>query len=355
MEFFEDNFGKVNNRDVIRYTVVNDNNVKMSVLNYGGIWQQYSIPSNNKHGNFNMLLAADYSIEDYLDAGYSIGQLIGPVANRIAKAQFSIDSQSYSLEKNEGENNIHSGSHGWQNQFWDVKANIGKDSAHLILHNIYSPTADGMPANTEIYVVYTLKNDDSVTIDLYGQTDTPTLFNPTSHTYWNLSETDLTIEKQILTINSDYHLAVNNEKIPTGELIKNNNAYNFKNGKTLENALNEMNKTPEKGFDDFFVVTPSSTYAGKEIASLVNPVTNLKMRMYSDRNALVMFSANGLPNTVRLNRPGCSWAALALEAQTLPDAPHHPEFGDIIMRPLAPVHHQIKYEIEYPGQKLSKN
>ncbi|QNQ83658.1 galactose mutarotase [Lactobacillus sp. PV037] len=352
MEFFEDSFGKVNDQDVTRYTISNDNNVKISVLNYGGIWQQYSIPSNNDH--FNMLLAAD-SIEDYLDAGYSIGQLIGPVANRIDQAKFSIDDKEYSLEKNEGNNNIHSGSKGWQNHFWDVKAEIDKNSAHLILHNNYSPTADGMPANTDIYVVYTLRNDDSVTIDLYGQTDAPTLFNPTSHTYWNLSETDLTIEKQILTINSDYHLAVNKEKIPTGELVKNTNAYDFKKGQRLENALIEMNKTPEKGFDDFFVVTPSSTYAGKEIASLANPVTNLKMRMYSDRNALVMFSANGLPNTVKLNHPGCSWAALALEAQTLPDAPHHPEFGDITMRPLAPVHHWIKYEIEYPGQKLSKS
>lgn len=71
------------------------------------------------------------------------------------------------------------------------------------------------------------------------------------------------------------------------------------------------------------------------------------MKMFSDQNALVMFSANGLPASVKLNRPGKSWAALALEAQSLPDAPHHPEFGDITLRPLAPVHHQIRYTIKY--------
>lgn len=352
MEFFEDDFGKANNQTVTRYTIINKHNVKLSVLNYGGIWQQYSIPT--KDGHFNMLLAAN-SIEDYLNAGYSIGQLIGPVANRINQGKFEIDGKSYQLEQNEGTNNIHSGSKGWQNHFWDVKAEIDDEYGKLILHNTYSPESDGMPANTDIYVVYTLRNDDSVTIDLYGQSDAPTLFNPTSHTYWNLSETDLTVENQILTVNSNYHLEVNSNKIPTGKLIENTGAYNFKNGQLLATALNEMNKTPEKGFDDFFVVTPSSTYAGKPIAQLENPVTNLKMKMYSDRNALVMFSANGLPNTVKLNHPGQSWTALALEAQALPDTPHHPGFGDITMRPLVPAHHWMKYEISYPSQKLSKS
>ena len=68
---------------------------------------------------------------------------------------------------------------------------------------------------------------------------------------------------------------------------------------------------------------------------------------YQTTIAAVVFSANGLPSSVKLNRPGKSWAALALEAQALPDAPHHPEFGDITLRPLAPVHHQIRYEIKY--------
>lgn len=352
MEFFEDSFGKVNDKKVIRYTVVNKNNVKMSVLDYGGIWQQYSIPCDT--GSFNLLLSAD-SIEAYLDAGYSIGQLIGPVANRIDEGKFEIDGQAYQLEQNEGTNNIHSGSAGWQNHFWEVEVEIEDDYGRIILHNHYSPISDGMPANTDIDIIYTLHNDNSVTIDLDGQTDAPTLFNPTSHTYWNLSQNDPTIEKQILTINSDYHLEVNANKIPTGKLLSNVGAYNFKNGQLLGAALKEMNKLPEKGFDDFFVVTPSTTFEGKPIATLENPATNLRMRMYSDRNALVMFSANGLPNSVNLNRNGQTWAALALEAQSLPDAPHHPEFGDITMRELVPAHHWIKYEIDFNNKKLSGN
>lgn len=346
MKITQDKFGKANGRDVTRYTVSNDHGVKMSVLNFGGIWQAYSIPTDQ--GPLNLLLSAN-SMEDYLDAGYSIGQLIGPVANRIDHAQFSIDGHDYQLEANEGPNSIHSGKKGWQNHFWGVTTETTPETGQIILSKHFGPEDDGMPADTDIHIVYALHANDSVTIDLYGESDAPTLFNPTSHTYWNLADADVdTIEGQELTINSDYHLAVNSEKIPTGVLLENlGSAYDFKHGQVLGHALNEMLKTPEKGFDDFFAITPSSTYAHQPIAKLRDPKSGREMKMYSDRNALIIFSANGLPSSVKLNRPGKSWAALALEAQTLPDAPHHPEFGDISLRPLVPVHHQIRFEIKY--------
>lgn len=346
MKISHNDFGKVNNQSVTCYTVTNDNGVKMSVLDFGGIWQEYSVPTDK--GQHNLLLSAN-SMEDYLDAGYSICQLIGPVANRIGHAEFSIDGQDYHVEANEGQNSLHSGSKGWQNHFWNVNTESDATSGKIILSNHYSPDDDGMPANSDIHVVYALHDDDSVTIDMYGESDGATLFNPTNHSYWNLADDDVkTVEDQELTINSDYHLAVDSGKIPTGKLIKNaGSAYDFKGGQRLGDALNEMLKTPEKGFDDFFVVKPSTTFDGDPIASLKDPKSGREMKMYSDRNALVIFSANGLPSTVKLNRPGQSWAAMALEAQNLPDAPHHPEFGDTTLRPLAPVHHQIKFTIKY--------
>ena len=346
MEISQNDFGQAHNHQVTRYTVTNDHGVRMSVLNFGGIWQEYSVPTDQ--GQLNLLLSAS-SMEDYLDAGYSICQLIGPVANRIGNAEFSIDGHNYQLQANEGTNSIHSGDQGWQNHFWHVTTEVTTTAGKIILSNPYSPDDDGMPADTDIHVVYTLHSDDSVTIDMYGESDAPTLFNPTNHAYWNLADAGVdTIEGQELTINSRYHLAVNGEKIPTGALVENlGSAYDFKDGQTLGHALNEMLKTPEKGFDDFFAVKPSSTFDGDPIAILRDPKSGREMKMFSDQNALVMFSANGLPASVKLNRPGKSWAALALEAQSLPDAPHHPEFGDITLRPLAPVHHQIRYTIKY--------
>lgn len=346
MKITESYFGMIKGRRVKRYTVNNDHDVKMSVLDYGGIWQELSVPT--KKGLQNLLLSAD-SIKNYQNAGNFIGELIGPVANRIGYSEFEIDGHQYNLQPNEGRNILHCGEQGWQNQFWHVDTQTNNDSAQLILSNSYRPEDDGMPGKTDIHVIYTLNNKDQVTIDLYGQSNEATLFDPTSHTYWNLADGEAeTVEDQELTINSNQHLVVDSGKIPTGQLIDNQgSAYDFKHGQVLGDALHQMLKTREKGFDDYFVVEPSTSLTHQPIAILRDPQSGREMKMYSDRNALVVYTANNMPSSVKLNRPGRSWLAIALEAQTLPDSVHHPEFGDITLRPLAPVHHQIRYEITY--------
>lgn len=346
MKITESSFGMMEGRQVRRYTVTNDHHVRMSVLDYGGIWQEFSVPA--KEGSQNLLLSAD-SIENYQDAGNFICELVGPVANRIGHSEFKIDGHQYHLQPNEGNNILHSGDKGWQNHYWHVDIQTNDNSGQIILSNQYRPEDDGMPGVTNVQVVYTLDNQNQVTIDFYGRTDAATLFNPTSHSYWNLADGNVqTVEGQELTINSDQHLAVDDGKIPTGQLIANQgSAYDFKHGQSLGDALHEMLKTREKGFDDFFVVEPSTSWDHQPIAVLRDPSSGRQMKMYSDRNALVVYTANGMTDSVKLNRPGQPWLAIALEAQTLPDSVHHPEFGDITLRPLAPVHHQIRYEIKY--------
>lgn len=345
MKISQTNFGKVNNTEVQKFTVENDHHVRMSILNFGGIWQEYSVPTDK--GQLNLLLAAN-SMEDYLDAGYSIGQTIGPVANRIKDAKFTIGDHTYTVQKNEGVNSIHSGDKGWQNHFWHATTNQDDEKGQIILSNHYSPSDDGFPADTDIHVIFTLNNDDSVNIDFYGESDAPTLFNPTNHTYWNIADPEVdTVEGLDLKINSRYHLAVDNGKCPTGELVENINGYDFKDGRQLGHALNEMLKTPEKGYDDFFVVKPSSTFGHEPIAIMSDPHSGREVKMYSNRNSLIIFSANGLPSSVKLNRPGKSWAALAMEGQGLPNFSAHPEFGDFMIRPLTPQHYKLRYEIKY--------
>lgn len=346
MEVSHTNFGSCQERDVIKYTLTNDHGVSISVLNYGGIWQAYTVPTDK--GSQNLLLSAN-SIDDYLDAGYAIGQTIGPVANRIAAAQFVIDGHDYQLTPNEGPNLIHGGNRSWRKQFWAVATEVTDGVGKIILHRRFTPVDDGFPGNRLVHVVFSLHADDSVNIDYYAETDQPTLFNPTNHTYWNLGDIDAaTIEDQHLQLNSDYHLAVGQGKIPTGQFLANvRTPYDFNRGARLGDALNKMLTTPEKGFDDYFVVRPSNTFEGEPIAVLSDPKSGRQMKMYSDRNSLVVFSADGLPSSVKLNRPGRSWAALALEAQSLTDAIHHPSFGDIVLRPAEPKHYQVRYEIKY--------
>ena len=346
METAEEKFGQFKGQDVIKYTLTNANQVSISVLNYGGIWQGYLVPGKDGKRH-NLLLSAD-SFAAYQEAGYSINRVIGPTAGRIEQGQFTIDGQDYQVATNENGNALHGGPTGWGDGYlWDVV--VDANNGTITLKKTFTKEDDSYPATVETAVVYTLGEDNSVTLDFYGESDAATLFNPTNHTYWNIADEDApTVEGLDLQINSTHHLAVKDGKLPTGELIANaNSAYDFKQMNSLGDALNEMLKTPEKGFDDYFVVTPSTTLDHEPIAVLHDQKSGRTLKMYSDRNGLVMFSTDGMGDQVHLNRPGRPWMALALEGQTLPDSPHHPAFGDITLRPLQPKHYQIHYDIEF--------
>ena len=45
METSQEKFGEFNGQDVIKYTLTNEHNVSISVLNYGGVWQAFMVPT----------------------------------------------------------------------------------------------------------------------------------------------------------------------------------------------------------------------------------------------------------------------------------------------------------------------
>ena len=102
METAEEKFGQFKGQDVIKYTLTNANQVSISVLNYGGIWQGYLVPGKDGKRH-NLLLSAD-SFAAYQEAGYSINRVIGPTAGRIEQGQFTIDGQDYQVATNENGN-----------------------------------------------------------------------------------------------------------------------------------------------------------------------------------------------------------------------------------------------------------
>lgn len=212
MELTVTKFGEYQNQDVMKYTMTNDHDVRVSVLNLAGIWQEYSIPTAKGHQN--LLLSSD-SVEGFMGNGLCLNKLIGRVANRIDHATFTIDGQTYHVDQNEGENNIHGGDNSWKEYLWDVETKSTNDQLQVILTKQFTEDMDRFPGTEDVKVTYTLANDNSLSIDFEGSSDQPTLFNPTNHTYWNISDHD-DVTGLELQLNSTDHLAVNDTKIPTG-------------------------------------------------------------------------------------------------------------------------------------------
>ena len=313
---------------ITQITLINDHRVEINILTLGATWQSFLVPQ-AEGSKKNLILGFDKA-STYLSDPLCAGQTIGRVAGRINKGQFTLDGKSVQVPQNERGNCLHGGSKGFHKQVWDYELEKSADSLSVVLTYTAKETEDGFPGDMTARATYQLDNDNRVTITYEGfDASQKTLFNPTNHVYFNLSNRqDLTTHQLILK--SQCYLETRDDLIPTGRFLEvDQTAYDFRAGQNLGSAISKTG-----GLDDAFLVE----------ASLSTPVGHLKdmtsgdqVSFYSDRNAWVAYTMGGIPDTIHPSRDHGSAAkefeAIALEAQFLPDAINHDHFGDITLNP----------------------
>ena len=82
---------------------------------------------------------------------------------------------------------------------------------------------------------------------------------------------------------------------------------------------------------------------GKKAATLKSE--HRAIDLYTDRGGLVIFTANPIDSVKAQNH---EFSSLAMELQTLPDAIHHPDFGNTIL----PANQKVSYTNKYKYRKL---
>ena len=148
--------------------------------------------------------------EDNIDSDSYFSQIVGPYANRIGKGAYTDGEGKHSLEINDVNNHLHSGSRNYGFKKWDI-VEVTKDSVKLFL---FSPEGQGFPGNHRVYVTYTMKEGGVLRIDYRIETDKRCPLNPTNHAFFNLSGGG-DVRDSILTMDSDRYIEVDNELIPT--------------------------------------------------------------------------------------------------------------------------------------------
>lgn len=345
MELSKVPFGKYNDQAVTKYVLTNDNGVQAGILNFAGLLQSFKVPTKDG-GKADMILTSE-NLDEFTGNGFCTNRLIGRVAGRIADGEFKIDGQEYHVEQNEGKNTLHGGKNGFYSHIWHVDGTkLTDDAVSLTLSLTLTEEMDSFPGKMHVTAIYTLDNDDNLTLKFSATSDANTLFNPTNHTYWNPAKPSAaTIDNLKLYVNSANHLAVDDGKIPTGEKVANaGTPFDFSTPTKLADALKPMATTKENGFDDIWEVTPS---LHKPVATLEDPESGRKMTLYSDRNGLVMYTMNSDDPTVYNHGEVHPHNGIAMEAQTLSDTPHHPEFGNIDLHPGEEKEYTIKWHVEY--------
>ncbi len=318
MSISEKCFGKTNDdKDIMLYTIKNNNGIEASVTNLGAILVSLIVP-NHIGEKKDIVLGFDKG-EDYLSNPCFFGATIGRSANRIAGASFMIDGVKYQLKVNDNANNLHSDADkGYHKQLWETKI---LDNA--VKFSYFSPDGEmGFPGNLKISVTYTLTDDNALELYYDGVSDKKTLINMTNHTYFNLSGHDApSILDTVVKLNASHYTPIVPGAIPTGEIAAvTGTPMDFTSEKTIGKEIDTKwdQLTMVGGYDHNFV---NDNYDGTLRMIAVASAAGRTMKVYTDLPGVQFYTGNGTQKII--GKAGVEYGprnAFCLETQYYPNS-----------------------------------
>ena len=152
-------------------------------------------------------------MDDYVDKSPYFGCIAGRYANRIANGKFSLDGQEFQLATNNGPNHLHGGNLGFDKKVW-TGTPLENDLGILLTYR--SPDGEeGYPGNLSCTVVYSLSEDNKLSVAIEAVTDKPTVVNLPIIPILISAEGDPTILDHLLTLPGTNFIATDTTNIPT--------------------------------------------------------------------------------------------------------------------------------------------
>lgn len=313
------------------YRMKNKNGMVLEVSDFGATLVSLFVP--DKEGVFRDVVLGYDSPEEYEgDSRTFFGATVGRNANRIGGAAFSLHGKQYHLEKNDGGNNLHSGTDTYSYRLWDVK----DMTDHSVTFGLHSPDGDqGYPGAVDLEVIYHLTEDNSVEIHYDAVPTEDTVINLTNHSYFNLNghaSGDVLDHK--MWINADEYAKTDQYSIPTGELASvENTPMDFCEKKALRAGIFSDYEAviTGNGYDHNWCLKNEGRY--EKVAELSSPDSGITMEVYTDLPGVQVYTGNyidqekGKDGVIYQKRQG-----VAFETQYFPDAVNHENFVSPICR-----------------------
>lgn len=353
----KDSFGKFSDgREVFIYTLRNTKGTEVKVIDYGARLVSWKIRD------------ADYKLVDVIlgygdAAGYEhdtgrMGATMGRCANRIANASFVLNGRTYELDKNHGsqkQHHIHGGVASFDKQFWQ-----GEETPEGVRFTYRSPAGEGgYPGSLTATVLYSLSNDNELSIRYEAVSDEDTVCNLTNHAYFNLDGFAAgSVLDQKIQIFADQYTWANEESLPDGRILpvegtpmdlrqltpigahidddfdQLRNARGYDHNFCVRDEVPEIEMEP--GMFGFDPGCPIDYNEGglKKAAYAESEKSGLTLTAYTTMPGIQFYTGNSLKG-VPVGKDGVSFpprTGFCLETQFYPDAPNHPEFPQPILR-----------------------
>lgn len=332
-------WGTLDDLPVERYHLKNAKGMEVAILTYGGIIQSWMAPDRN--GKFDNIVLGFAKLDDYVAKSPYFGAIIGRYANRIAKGTFTLDGNTYHLDINNTPNSLHGGYRGFDKYVWDAKPSQGADSASLTLSRTSPDDEEHYPGTLQVTVTYTLKNDDSLTIDYTATTDKDTVLNLTNHSYFNLAgEGNGTVYDQVMQLMASHYTPVDATSIPTGEIAPvAGTPFDFTQPHAIGERIRDGSSQQllfTQGYDHNWVFDRPSPDDKSLIvgAKTVDPASGRVLTTSTTEPGVQLYTGNFLNGTFagtsdKIYRQG---DAFTLETQHFPDSPNQPKFPSTVLK-----------------------
>lgn len=322
------------NTPVSRYILSNNNSMEVHFSDFGALILNVIAP--DKEGHLDDVVLGYDSIQEYEDNDPVFGAFIGRNCNRIKNGTFKLNGITYNLDKNNGNNNLHSGYLGSHKLIYEVKTFEDNDNISIEFSRTSPHMEQGFPGNLDLKVRYSITNDNQLVIQYHAVSDQDTIVNFTNHSYFNLSGHDSgSVLNQKVWINSDSFTPTDDELIPTGEITDvTNTPMDFRVLKSLGQDI-ETEYEPlliAGGYDHNYILNKQSDGVEK-VAQLVDDKTNRVMDIYTDMPGMQLYSGNSVVK--QKGKHGATYekrCGVCFETQYYPNHVNVPTFPSCILK-----------------------
>ena len=320
------------------YTLTNSKGMQVKITNYGAIITSIVVPDRN--GKLADVALGYDRVEDYINAVDKpyFGAVVGRYGNRIAKGEFTLDGETYTLAINNPPNHLHGGIIGFDKVVWDAKLTRGSGWQGLELSYTAKDKEEGYPGNLDVTVTYKLTDDNELRVEYHATTDKATPVNLTQHTYFNLKgEGEGTILDHELMLNANKYTPVDEGLIPTGEMLEvAGTPFDFRTAKPIGRDIGQDDQqlTYGLGYDHNFVLDKAE--GEMTLAARVHePTTGRVLEIHTTEPGIQFYSGNFLDGRLqgKSGKPYVHRGGFCLETQHYPDSPNQPNFPSTILKP----------------------
>jgi len=336
MRITKKSFGKTSRgEDTTLYTITNGNGMKVSFTDYGANIVSIVVP--DAKGNLTDVALGYENIQGYEENSTGFGSFIGRNANRIGGAKFELNGKVYELDKNDGENNLHSGFVGYNKFIYETETFEEDDIASIEFTRLSPHMEQGFPGNLDISITYSLTEANEIVIEYYAVSDRDTIINLTNHSYFNLSGHNAgSILDHKVWIKANQFTPVSKDLIPTGELRDvTGSPMDFR---VLKSIGQDINANYEQlqiagGYDHNYVLDISSNEVEK-VAELIDEKNHRKMEIFTDLPGMQLYSGNML-KSVNNSKGGATYQrrdGVCFETQKFPNSCNIKSFSPCMLK-----------------------